>query len=111
MLHSANVQVTVMLPAKNLTSVNVTGAFDLIIGSGFSAQTFVATSFGAATVSATNITATRCILKAFGCVPATCCNAGVRADPGSLLRSDTRATLVPHAPSAISGEGMKLLSA
>ena len=91
-LHAANVQVTVMLPAKNLTSVNVTGAFDLIIGSGFSAQTFVATSFGAATVSATNITASRCIVKAFGCVPATCCSAGVR---GVQASHSSRALGIP----------------
>lgn len=66
-LHPATVQVTVMLPAKNLTSANVTGAFDLVIGSGFSAQTFTATSFGAATVSATNISASRCVVSAHGC--------------------------------------------
>ena len=96
-LHAADVQVTVMLPAKNLTSVNVTGAFDLIIGSGFSAQTFVATSFGAATVSATNITASQCIVKAFGCAPATCCRAAVR-HPGRLLRSGAQAKLVPYGP-------------
>ena len=67
-------QVTVMLPAKNLTSANVTGAFDLVIGSGFSAQTFTATSYGAATVSATNITAQRCVVSAHGCVPAASCS-------------------------------------
>lgn len=62
-------QVTVMLPAGNFTSANVTGSFSLLVGSGFSATNFSAFARGAAFVAVKNMTATHCVVSARGCAP------------------------------------------
>ncbi|KAK9834866.1 hypothetical protein WJX81_004703 [Elliptochloris bilobata] len=84
---SQPIKVTVMLPAGNLTSANVIGSFDLVIGSGFRAKNISVTSMGAATVSATNITASSCVVSARGtswaAINGTCDTADVSASGAS----------------------------